>query len=159
MVSNLFYHIYHQTSWFFKKNGECSFIFCALFLELLERVPVCAAQTGSRASRQLIQSYPNSATPWVANMSALPHKDLCVGLINAKILWAEHTTKCSLLGQIVNDFGITDFYPSRLGGLEVSLFLLNKIHLKPDKHLPTVGTHQKCTETRLIEPPADSQPL
>lgn len=31
---------------------------------------------------QLIQSYPNSATSWVANMSALPHKHFSVGLIN-----------------------------------------------------------------------------
>ena len=58
------------------------FIFCTL--SIFRVVGVCAAQTGKRASRQLIQSYPNSATLWVANMSDLPRKHFSVGLINAK---------------------------------------------------------------------------
>lgn len=67
-------HICHQTCFFF--NCVPVFMCPTLFLERLERVPACAAQTGSVASRQLIQSYPNSATLWVANMLASPHKDV-----------------------------------------------------------------------------------
>lgn len=53
VLSNLFHHMYHQICWFFKKHV----LFCTVFWE-----GVWAVQTGSRASRQVIESYPNSAT-------------------------------------------------------------------------------------------------
>lgn len=65
-----------------KPFGSLTIFYILHSLSIFRVVGVCAAQTGSRASRQLIQSYPNSATSWVANMSALPHNHFSVGLIN-----------------------------------------------------------------------------
>lgn len=101
----------HPPTIFVIKLTGSSHLYSALplFLELVQRAPVCAAQTGSRASRQLIQSYPNSANLWVANTPALPHKDRCVGLIKTKH-WAEHKEHRERFpaGQMVPDFVIKD---------------------------------------------------
>ena len=119
------------------KISKPVFIFHTLFLELLERVPVRAAQTGSGASRQLIQSYPNSATLWVANTSALPHKDLCVGLMNGKILWSRAPNK---LIATRTDLKIKDLQISISCACPIPHFPSYQTHLKPETQHSVVRT-------------------